>query len=196
MKFRKVDSPAEVFGILLFAIAALAGYNYFYSANSFRTHFSFMRSLVFVSDLPDTPNWQDETGKYIDLGYQFDSISGGEWVAVVGAPKPSEWGRVRSYIPLDDNALKTLLAGSGVTALPAVPTRTFPILTADAICSFLVFGLIAAVFKTVFMGLTGGDRSSAIKAATALNAGQARSADRPANQFGNSRRSPTDFGKR
>jgi hypothetical protein len=196
MKFRKVDSPAEVFGILFFAIAVLAGYNYFYSANSFRTHFSFMRSLVFASDLPDTPKWQNETGKYIDLGYKFDSISGGEWVAVVGAPKPSEWGRVRSYIPLDNDALKTLLAGSGVTALPAVPKRTFSVLIGDAICSLLVFGLIAAVFKTLFMGLTGGGGSFAIKSSKVLNTAQARPPVGSTSQFGNSRRGQTGFGKR
>ena len=72
-------------------------------------------TLVLVQELPRIPLLQRKDGTYIDLGYKFNSFSGGEWVGYVGSDS--------EYLTIAEPQLKLILLLAGMTDFPAVPDR-------------------------------------------------------------------------
>jgi hypothetical protein len=71
-------------------------------------------NVIKVIDLPDIKPFLQENGQFMDLGYRFTALSGGEWVGYVGGH--------RKFIRLTQDQLKSLLYLSGIRRLPPTPT--------------------------------------------------------------------------
>jgi hypothetical protein len=72
-------------------------------------------TVIKVLDLPDIEMLHRKDGGYVDLGYHFSFLYGGQWVGYVGSS--------RKYVELDKDALEVLLLVGGVKELPPVPSR-------------------------------------------------------------------------
>lgn len=116
-------------------------------------------SLVLVKELPDIEALHRPVGKYVDLGYKFNRLSGGEWVGYIGS--------TRTYLPLTEPQLSILIAVGGLDTLPPVPSRP--------VSSFLFIGLFCFGVLVILLGLgrklmrfLGGSRTRASSAASEL----------------------------
>ncbi|MBC8036883.1 MAG: hypothetical protein H7X89_06670 [Rhizobiales bacterium] len=94
-------------------------------------------SLVLVKDLPDIEALHRPDGKYVDLGYKFNRLSGGEWVGHIGSTK--------TYLPLTETQLNMLITIGGLDKLPPVPSRP--------LSSFLFIGLFCFGVLVILLGL-------------------------------------------
>ena len=79
--------------------------------------------------------------KKIDLGYKFSGCTGGEWVGYIGDS--------RRYLPLPEETLKLLLAKSGRSEFPPVPSFMGTIAASWVVWLYIVLFvpvLIAGIF--------------------------------------------------
>lgn len=99
--------------------------------------------IVKVLDLPDTPELRREDGIYVDLGYYYHRLWGGEWVGYIGSPK--------LFVPMEEDTLKALMIAGHIDSIPLVPERP---LMFDRV---IVYGMIllvlgASLFQKFFRG--------------------------------------------
>ena len=71
-------------------------------------------AIVKVLDLPQVPALS-RNGQHVDLGYKFNSGSGGEWVGYIGSDT--------EYLQLKPESLSLMLALAGLKEPPPVPDR-------------------------------------------------------------------------
>ncbi len=71
--------------------------------------------IIKVAELADTPPLKRADGTFIDLGYRFDAMGGGQWVGYVGSTS--------QYLPLTNEQLNALMLVGEIRVLPPVPIR-------------------------------------------------------------------------
>jgi hypothetical protein len=74
-------------------------------------------TVVMVKDLRNIEQLRRADGTYVDLGYHYKTLFGGEWVGYVGSSS--------EYLALKPESLNVLLALGGLSELPPVPSRPF-----------------------------------------------------------------------
>ena len=72
-------------------------------------------TLVKVLEMPRIQELRRPDGQYVDLGYKFNSWSGGDWVGYIGSDS--------EYLTLNPGDLEAMLALAGHAEPPAVPNR-------------------------------------------------------------------------
>lgn len=92
-------------------------------------------TLVLVKELPRIPALLRKDGIYIDLGYKFNSASGGEWVGHIGSDS--------EYVSLPEPQLQMLMRVAGMKELPPVPDRPWSF---SGIFWLVIIGLAALKF--------------------------------------------------
>jgi hypothetical protein len=122
-------NPFEALGVILATILIVAAYNWLWSANSFRTYVENQKTIELGVDLPDTSAFQ-ESGRNLDIGYQFDLFSGGHWVVVRGNNAKLPNLRSVEYLGYDAG---TFLRHAGIKQFPAIPSRGFRQLMRDTL---------------------------------------------------------------
>jgi hypothetical protein len=95
-------------------------------------------NVIKVIDLPDIKPFLQENGQFMDLGYRFTALSGGEWVGYVGGH--------RKFIRLSQDQLKSLLHLSGIRRLRPTPTMLQRI-------SFYYGEIASLVFSFIFVAV-------------------------------------------
>jgi hypothetical protein len=145
----------EVLVLLIGVAVAHMIYTGFAKAELPRSHIPHInqaRPFAMAVDLPDKPWFLQPSGKYINLGYKFDFLFGGEWVGLLtnSGQKWRAGKNVNDYVTLNDNELQTLLKTANIDALPPVPKRPFGIIFFDILFSFFILALLTSVLKTIF----------------------------------------------
>ena len=72
-------------------------------------------TIVKVLDLPKIPELRRKDGRFIDLGYKFNSWSGGDWIGYLGSD--------REFLPLQPEGLQAIMTVANLRELPDVPDR-------------------------------------------------------------------------
>lgn len=92
--------------------------------------------IIKIAELPDSPPLKRADGTFIDLGYRFDAMGGGQWVGYVGS--------TLQYLPLTNEQLNALMLVGEISALPPVPVRKSSLgvwTIALAICTIGLLGM-------------------------------------------------------
>jgi hypothetical protein len=144
----------EVLVLLIGAVLAHVIYTGFAKTELPRSHIPHInqaRPFAMAVDLPDKPWFLQPSGKYINLGYKFDFLSGGEWVGLLTNPGQN-WRaskNVNDYVTLNDNEFQTLLKTANIDALPPVPRRPASTIVCDMLGAFFILVIIASLLKTI-----------------------------------------------
>jgi hypothetical protein len=127
----------EFIALIVMSSWSLYAYNTYADANLFRTYIEERKTIERAIDLPNTPLFAQDN-RNIDIGYQFDLLSGGQWVAVFDPGERNEYSRVRSA-SYPGHEVNTLLLRANIKKLPSIPARGWRQIGSDYLVMFALF---------------------------------------------------------
>ena len=95
-------------------------------------------ALVRAVDLPDTPEFQREDGKYVDLGYRHQVWGEGQWIGYIDSD---------TYLKLSAEQVAMLLLVAGIDQLPPVPAVPVSIRLVQGLFIVGIFGFLLSLWK-------------------------------------------------